>query len=161
MLAQRRMKSLSHRHLATLRLDVDLAAIVAIGDTPAGRRLVAPVSGGTIAGERLSGQVLPGGADWVTQRGDGHSAIDVRLTLRTDDGATLGLTYRGRFVGPPGAMQRFVAGQPIDAAQSSLQTVASFESGDPRYAWLNDAIVVGIGEQVDGAPAYQLYEITS
>ena len=154
------MNSLPHRHLATLRLDVDLAAIVAIGDTVAGRRLVAPVSGGTIAGERLSGKVLPGGADWVTQRTDSHSTIDVRLTLQTDDGAMLGLTYQGRFVGPPGAMQRFVAGEAIDAADYSLQTVARFETGDSRYAWLNDSIVVGIGEQIDGSPAYQLYEIT-
>jgi len=149
------MKSLPHRHLATLRLDVDLASIVPIGNG----RLVAPISGGTFQGERLSGNVLSGGADWVTQSPDGSATIDVRLTLQTDEGAILGLTYQGRFVGPPGAMQRFVASEAIDASDYSLQTVARFESGDPRYAWLNDAIVIGIGEQIDGAPAYQLYEI--
>lgn len=159
MLAQRIMKSLPHRHLATLSLVVDLAEIVAIGDTPAGHRLVAPVAGGTFAGDRLSGTVLPGGADWVTRRADGNSTIDVRLTLRTDDGATLGLSYAGRFLGAAGTMQRLVAGQPIDAADFSLQTVAKFETGDARYAWLNDAIVIGVGEQTPAGPAYQLFEI--
>ncbi|WP_309601741.1 DUF3237 domain-containing protein [Sphingomonas sp.] len=153
------MKSLPHRHLTTLSLNVDLAAIVAIGDTPAGHRLVAPVSGGTFAGERLSGTVLPGGSDWVTRRTDGNSTIDVRLTLQSDDGATLGLTYQGRFLGAAATLQRFVAGLPVDAADFSLQTVAKFETGDARYAWLNDAIVIGVGEQTDSGPAYQLYEI--
>lgn len=156
MLAQRHMKSLPHRHLATLRLEVDLAAIVTIGNG----RLVAPVAGGAFSGDRLSGTVLPGGADWVTQASDGSATIDVRLTLQTDDGATLGLTYQGRFIGAPGTMQRFVSGEAIDAVDYSLQTVARFETGDTRYAWLTDTMVVGIGEQIDGAPAYQLYEIT-
>lgn len=159
MLARPTMKSLPHRHLTTLSLDVDLAGIVALGDTPVGRRIVAPVKGGSFAGERLSGTVLPGGSDWVTHRADGNSLIDVRLTLNTDDGATLGLTYHGRFLGAAGTMQRFVAGQPIDASDYSLQTVARFETGDPRYAWLNDAIVIGVGEQTASGPAYQLFEI--
>ncbi len=149
------MKSLPHRHLGTLRLDIDLAAIVRVGEG----RLVAPVAGGTLEGPRVSAKVLPGGTDWVTQSTDGNATIDVRLTLATDDGATLGLTYQGRFVGAPGAMQRFVAGQPIDGTEYSLQTVAKFETADARYVWLNDTIIVGIGEQIDGAPAYLLYEI--
>ncbi len=160
MLAQPRMKSLPHRHLTTLSLKVDLAAIFAIGDTPAGRRLVAPVAGGRFEGERLSGSVLPGGSDWVTQRADGGTTIDVRLCLETVDGARIGLTYQGRFLGPPGSMQRFLAGEAIDPSEYSLQTVARFESGDPRYTWLNNVIVIGIGEQSDTGPAYQLYEIT-
>ena len=159
MLAQPKMKSLSHRHLTTLSLKVDLAAIFAIGDTGAGRRLVAPIAGGKFEGERLSGSVLPGGSDWVTQQADGSAAIDVRLMLETVDGARLGLAYHGRFVGAPGLMQRFVAGQPIDPGAFSLQTVARFETGDARYGWLNDAIIIGIGEQTDTGPAYQLYEI--
>ena len=160
MLAQPGMKSLPHRHLTTLSLKVDLAAIFAIGDTNAGRRLVAPVAGGRFEGERLTGSVLPGGSDWVTQQADGSATIDVRLCLETVDGARLGLTYQGRFVGAPGLMQNFVAGQPVDAADFSLQTVAKFETGDPRYAWLNDAVVIGIGEQTATGPAYQLYEVT-
>ena len=159
MLAQRVMKILPHRHLTTLSLDVDLAAIVTLGDTPAGHRLVAPVAGGVFAGERLSGTVLPGGADWVTRRADGNSIVDVRLTLLTDDGATIGLTYAGCFLGAAGTMQRFVAGQPLEASEYSLQTVAQFETGDARYAWLNDAIVIGVGEQTPAGPAYQLFQI--
>ena len=159
MLAQPAMNSLPHRHLTTLGLDVDLAAIFAIGDTPAGRRLVAPVAGGRFDGERLSGNVLPGGSDWVTHRTDGNMTIDVRLMLESADGARLGLTYQGRFLGEAGAIQRYLTGAAIDASEYSLQMVAKFESGDPRYAWLNDAIVVGIGERTSHGPAYQLYEI--
>ena len=57
--------SLPHKHLITLRLDVDSVGAAQIGMTPEGRRTIAPVTGGTFQGERLSGKVLPGGADWV------------------------------------------------------------------------------------------------
>ena len=80
------MESLPHRHLTTLTLDVDFARITAVGTTPAGFRGIAPVSGGRFAGERVTGRVLPG-HDWFVTRADGALAIDVRLTLETDDGA--------------------------------------------------------------------------
>ncbi|MBL6754568.1 MAG: DUF3237 family protein, partial [Pseudomonadales bacterium] len=50
-------------------------------------------SGGAFSGERLSGSVAPGGADWVVLRDDGTLLIDVRLTLLTDDGAVIYLSY--------------------------------------------------------------------
>ena len=59
-----------------------------MGAALAGLRRIAPVTGGTFAGERLSGTVI-GGADWVINRPDGVMVIDVRLTLKTDDGANL------------------------------------------------------------------------
>ena len=41
----------------------------------------------------------------------------------------------------------------------TITTVAHFECGDPRYAWLNQATVVGVGKQVAAVPVYRLYEI--
>ena len=40
-----------------------------------------------------------------------------------------------------------------------LEIVARFEAGDERYGWLNDLIVVGIGEQTATGPIYHLFEI--
>ena len=82
-------KPLTYKHLRTLRLDVDSRNSVQIGTTPEGRRTIAPVSGGIFEGDRLSGEVLPGGADWVRFRSDGTMMIDVRLTLQTVDGASI------------------------------------------------------------------------
>jgi hypothetical protein len=151
--------SLPHKHLITLRLDVDSVGAAQIGMTPEGRRTIAPVTGGTFQGERLSGKVLPGGADWVRFRTDGTMMIDVRLTLQTDDGALIYLSYQGRFIGAADAMAQLAQGKTLEPDSYSLVTVVKFECGNERYAWLNDVIAVGLGEQSGFNPVYTVYEI--
>jgi hypothetical protein len=43
---------------------------------------------------------LAGGGDWALVRSGGAMARDVRLTLRTDDGAVVRMTYGGRWITP-------------------------------------------------------------
>lgn len=152
-------KPLPHRHLLTLRLDVGADKITRIGQTPQGLRSIAPVNSGTFEGDRLTGTVLPGGMDWVLTRADGLMQIDVRLTLKTNDDALIYLTYQGRFVGPPGAMVELAKGSVLEPDSYSLATVARLESGHERYAWLNNVIAVGTGEQAGLNPIYTIYEI--
>jgi Protein of unknown function (DUF3237) len=153
------MADLKHSHLLTLALTVDYAGIRSIGKTPAGLRRIAPVTGGTFRGERLRGTVL-GGADWVLNRSDGVMVIDVRLTLETDDGAPIYLAYQGRFLAEPDAMRRFGKGELLAPHEYSLAMTARFECGEDRYAWLNNAVVVGTGEQTPTGPVYNLFEVT-
>lgn len=152
--------SLRHQHLMTLKLDVDSANSQTIGNTPNGRRVIAPVKGGSFAGEKLRGIVLPGGADWVRFRADGAMEIDVRLTLQSDDDVLLYLHYRGRFIASPEVMNQVATGASLDAKDYSLTTVANFECGDTRYAWLNDTVVIGKGTQSGFNPCYELYAIS-
>ena len=152
------MASLQSTPLLTLTLTVDFRGMTMIGDTPAGLRRIAPVTGGTFTGDRLSGTVI-GGADWVINRADGVMVIDVRLTLKTDDGALVYLTYQGRFLAAPEVMARFAKGAVLDPSEYSLAVIARFESGDQRYRWLNDAIVVGTGEQTASGPVYSLFTV--
>ena len=152
------MTDLKHQHLTTLTLSVDFASTLGIGATPAGNRRIAPVAGGTFAGERLSGIVRPG-ADWALFRPDGVLVIDVRLTLETHDQALIYLQYAGRFVSSPEGMARFSKGVLLDPADYSLAITAKFECGDPRYAWLNNVIAVGTGEQTAAGPIYTIFEV--
>ena len=152
------MADLKHTHLLTMELTVDFAGMKTIGQTPGGLRRIAPVTGGTFAGERLSGTVH-GGADWVINRPDGVMVIDVRLTLETGDGALIYLTYQGRFLAEPEAMRRFGKGGQLAPHEYSLAIIARLECGDERYAWLNNAIVVGTGEQTATGPIYTLFEV--
>ena len=48
-------------HLCEVRADV--AAPPIVGHGPTGERRMVPVLGGAVAGSRLSGNILPGGAD--------------------------------------------------------------------------------------------------
>lgn len=152
------MTILKHQPLFTMILSIDFGAMIVIGKTPAGLRRVVPVSGGTFAGDRLSGVVLPG-ADWVINRPDGVMQIDVRLALKTNDGAMIYLRYQGRFLAATEVMARFAKGEALDPTDYSLAMMATLECGDNRYAWLNNVVAVGTGTQVAGGAVYDLFEI--
>ena len=152
------MESLPHRHLTTLTLAVDYAGVVPIGAIRSGRRGIAPVTGGSFVGERLSGTVRPG-SDWFVTAADGSLHIDVRLTLDSHDGATIYCRYEGRMIGKGDAMARFRSGAKLPPEDYALTTVARFECGDERYRWLEDTIAVGVGEQAPGGPIYTLFEV--
>lgn len=117
-------------------------ALHEIGATPIGRRRVAVVVGGSFEGPRLRGEVLPeAGADWLLVRPDRSLLLDVRITLKTDDGAFIYMTYRGIRQG------------------QYFRTAPFFETGDERYAWLNDIVSVGVGEQLSNGVRYDVFEI--
>jgi len=152
------MEILPHAHLMSLTLDVGFAAMISIGATPAGTRRIAPVTGGSFTGARFSGTVS-GGADWVVHRPDSVMSVDVRLTLNTIDDAAIYLAYTGRFLAAPEAMARFGRGAQLDAAEYSLTVSAKFECGDARYAWLNNVVAVGVGQQTPTGVIYQIFEV--
>jgi len=63
-----------------------------LGAVPHGTRIIAPISSGTFAGPRLRGKVLAGGGDWTLLRSDGVLELDLRITLETDDGASISMS---------------------------------------------------------------------
>ena len=91
------------RPLFVMRLN---SRVQIIGPTPGYVRRVGVVFGGAFEGERLSGEVLDGGNDWQTVRSDSAVTLDVRLVLKTDDEAIIGMTYRGIRHGSPDILAR-------------------------------------------------------
>lgn len=146
------------RPLFEIRLQVP--EIVDLGDTPLGRRRIASVASGSFEGERLRGTVLgsPAG-DWLLQRADGSTALDVRLTLRTDDGALIYMAYRGLRHGPPEVMARLAAGESVDPKTYYFRVAPTFETSSPKYDWLNRILAIGVGRREKTGPIYSVHEI--
>ena len=151
------LKSVRTQPLFVVRLDV--RPMQAVGATPGGLRRVAVVTGGAFEGERLSGRVLDGGSDWQFVRGDGVTTLDVRLVLETDDGALIGMTYRGLRHGPPDVMQRISAGEAVDPASYYFRINPLFETAAPKYDWINRVVAVGIGDRQATGPIYSVFEV--
>ena len=151
------MAELRTAHLFTLTLTV--AGMQPVGATPFGTRRVGLVAGGSFAGPRLSGTVLPGGADWIMIRPDGVTTLDVRLVLQTADGAAIGMTYRGLRHGPAAVMARLDRGEAVDASEYYFRTAVAFETAAPAYAWLNSVIAVGTGHRPPSGPVYDVFEV--
>ena len=132
------------RPLMTLRLNT--APVQDIGATPRGMRVTFPITGGTFEGERLRGKVLPGGDDWTIKRPDGVIELDLRVTLQTDDGAYIHMTFQGiRDEGAPAAPY--------------FRTMPRFETGEPKYAFLNRLLAVGTAEIRADGPVHVIDEL--
>jgi len=149
--------SIKTRHLFTLDAKV---SIQMVADTPAGGRRIAVVEGGSFQGERLRGEILPtAGADWLLQRSDGVLLLDVRVTLKTDDGALVYMTYSGMRHGPDEVIRRLNAGEPVDPSEYYFRVTPRFETGSEKYAWLNRILAVGTGHRKTDGPVYDMFEI--
>ena len=151
------LKSVRTRPLFVMHLDVRPLQIV--GDMPGGLRRVGVVPSGVFDGERLSGEVLEGGADWQMVRADRSITLDVRLVLKTHDGALIGMTYLGLRQGPAEVMQRLDKGEPVDPASYYFRSLPMFETAAPQYAWLNGIVAVGVGHRRADGPVYSVFEV--
>jgi hypothetical protein len=128
-----------------LRAEITLSASQELGDTPHGRRRIIPITGGSFRGERLSGRILAGGADWQVIRADGAAELDARYTLETVDGALIYVRNFGYRHGPAEVIRRLMAGEQIDPALYYMRTTPRFETGAERYRWLNRLVCVATG----------------
>ena len=151
------LREVGAKPLFVLRLDV--LPLQVVGQTPGAFRRIGVVPGGTFEGERLSGTVLEGGADWQDVRRDGSLTLNVRLVLRTADGALIGMTYRGLRRGPAEVFARLERGEAVDPAEYYFRIACFFETAAERYAWLNGILAVGVGERLPAGPVYSVFEV--
>jgi len=140
-------------------LSVDLEEPLEVGATPHGVRRIYRVKGGTFEGPKLKGQVLPGGGDWLLIRPDGAGELDVRATVRTDDGHIIYVYYRGILHAPPEVAQRILRGEAPDPPEYYFRTTPCFETGSEKYGWLNRTVAVGVGKIGPNWVGYTVYAI--
>jgi hypothetical protein len=120
---------------------------VAVAGTT-GTRVTVTVTEATLVGPKINATLVPGvaGADWPLVRSDGTLLLDVRLNLRTDDGADIFVTYAG-------------IGTPIGDGLFNIRTAPLFQTGDQRYAWLNNVLGVGVGKSNPTGVVYDIYAV--
>lgn len=136
--------------LCTARVEV--APTMSVGTGPAGDRSVGELKSVTVTGERMNATLAgAAAADWLSRTGT-VAVIDVRMTLRTDDGALVYMTYGGRL-----DLGNYANGL-------YAMVAPTFETGDERYAWLNKIQAVGKGKLTPAADGsslieYEFYEV--
>jgi Protein of unknown function (DUF3237) len=142
-----------------LNADITLAPAQELGDSPLGRRRIINITGGTFRGERLSGKVLAGGADWQVIRTDGVADLDARYTLETSDGALIYVRNHGYRHGPADVLKKLSLGEEVNPSLYYMRTTPLFETGDERYAWLNRLICVGTGARKKSSVHLEIFEV--
>ena len=110
------------------------------------KKVVVLVAGGTFDGPRLKGTIVGPSGDWIAARPDGSSTLDIRALLQTDDGQKIFMTCRGlAYPQPDGTLY--------------ARILPLFETGAPKYAWLNNVVAVGVFRPTPGKVAYRVYRI--
>ncbi|KAI2488045.1 DUF3237 domain containing protein [Pyrenophora tritici-repentis] len=111
-------------------MEAKLGERFSLGPVPTGEeRIVIPIVGGTFEGPRLSGKVLPLGADWRLTDVRGAIRPDARYNIQTDDGTFITVMTEGLPPGPDG--------------RTMLRGV--FETSTNGTAeWLNEVAAVGV-----------------
>ena len=148
---------MNSRFLMTLQ--VSLAGAERVGAVPLGTRVIVPITSGNFEGPKLRGKVLPGGGDWTLLRADGVLELDLRVTLQTEDGALIHMTSFGLRHGPAEVIAALGRGERVDSSTYYFRTLPRFETGDPRYQYLNRLLAVSIGDRRAEGPIYTIDEI--
>ncbi len=135
-----------------------------VGAMSDGQRVIYLIKGGTFEGPRLRGRVVPdAGGDWIRIRPDGAGLLDVRFCLETHDKALIYVYWQGRcWSAPEDAAYAFDVEKPDDPAGAwryYFRAAPLFETGDARYAWLNNIIAVTKSRTGDGGPIHRVFTV--
>jgi hypothetical protein len=150
------LKGLQTRPLFLLREKVP--PLLVVGQTPDAFRRVGVIQGGSFEGERLSGEVV-GGIDMQAVRTDSCIKLDVRLVLKTTDGALIVMTYHCLRAGPPSIIEKLDKGEAVDPRSYYFRMNPMFETSAPKYDWMNRIIAVGTGHRLPDGPLYSVFEV--
>jgi hypothetical protein len=93
----------------------------------AGSRVIVNVpAGGTVRGPKLNGTLVAPGGDWLTVLPDGTRRLDVRATIKTDDGEIILVTYSGAFAANKDVNDRLNNGEAIISKDAYFITAPQF-----------------------------------
>lgn len=140
-------------------IEAELAPALSLGQTPLGERRIIAILGGTVRGRKLTGRILPGGADWQIVRADGAADISARYAIETDAGARILVNSDGLRHGPPDVIEKLMRGEAVDPASYYFRTAVRFETSDPSVDWINRILAIAYGERLALAVKLDVYEV--
>lgn len=160
--------SLSPTTTPLCEVDITLedGAPIVLGRSPWRNRRVSYIVGGRFDGERLRGEVRPGGGDWsevgAGDDGEALTLLDVRSIWTSHDGAQIYVTYGGRLAIPQAALGAFRDPARVESLADDsyyFRTALTFETDDARYAWLNRIVAVGRGRRTAQGVRYAVFAL--
>lgn len=124
---------------------ITLAPPIEQGIVDGKRKRFIPITGGTIKGPELKGEILPGGGDWQSIHPDGLTEIYARYSMKADDGTVIAITNPGVRVASAAVIARLSAGEDVDPALYYFRTSPVFEVASGPHDWLRRSTFVARG----------------
>jgi hypothetical protein len=89
---------------------------------------------------------------------DRFMRMDVRIQIETDDRAIICARYFGPAEANQTLARAFAASTPTEFSDQPIRSHWLLEAGDPRYAWVNQAVFVGEGRLLPAGPGAPGFE---
>ena len=128
-------------------IEIQLGDLIEVGEGAKGTRLIVDGTEVSVKGDRVNATLAIGdAADWGTISQDGSlMALDVRFTLKTDDGEYIYVEYQGRG----------------DLSNGTIAAAPTFQTGSEKYNWINQVqgVIAGQVNLETGKLIYRLYEV--
>jgi len=137
---------------------VDIEPHLRIGRSADEELTFTPISGGTVAGPLLSGEVLPGGGDWAVER-SGTAQLEARYLLRADDGAVIDILNRGYYRASADVMARVEGGEDVPEDEYYFRTAPVFQTDAAPHRWLAEHQFIGLARDEDGQVCVRVYVV--
>ena len=116
------------------------------------------LTGGWVKGPKIKGILIGPGGDWLRVMPSGVARIDVRATIKTDDGALIYLSYNGIFKDTKETEERASKGEVLTSNDLYFMIAPTLQTSAKKYEWLND--VQCIGKMVEyKSESYVKYDI--
>jgi Protein of unknown function (DUF3237) len=116
--------------------------------------------GSWVKGPKINGTLLAPAADWLRVMPSGSSRVDVRGTIKTDDGALIYITYGGVISHTKESLDRLMKGEVLTSKDHYFITSPTMQTSSEKYAWLNHVQCVGkVVEVKVGENSYVKYDI--
>lgn len=153
-------QELRSEYLFDLELTVNPPQV--IGPVLKGTRLIFPFKEGFVKSNKINGKILECSGEWGLVADSNTFKMDVRATIKTDDGALIYIAYTGYNYANAknSAIMRAGKGYELSPDEYYFRSVPVFETSDPKYTWLNHTIAVGVGRFLaPGKLSYRIYAI--
>jgi hypothetical protein len=130
-------------------------------DSPWGARQYWQVSEAVLDGPDIKAHLAATGVDWMGVSSDGFWRPDVRAQFLTDDGAVVLMHYTGLVEQTDRFAKAAEADEPTQWRDQYMRLSVRFETGAPRYGWLNTSLFVARGRLLGtGHIEYEVFRVT-
>ncbi len=138
---------------------VTLAPAIEQGTVDGKRMRFVPITGGTVYGPRLQGEILPGGGDWQAIGPDGLTELDARYTLKLADGTVVAVTNPGVRAATPEVAARIARGETVPPDSYYFRTSPRFTVAPGKYDWLRRTLFVARGQRLPDRVIVDFYSV--
>ncbi|TWH81150.1 uncharacterized protein DUF3237 [Novosphingobium taihuense] len=136
-----------------------LAPPVEQGEVDQGRKRFIAITGGTVSGPKLAGEVLPGGGDWQVILPGGLTSIEARYFLKVADGTVIEVTNPGVRTAAPEVIEKLAKGENVDPSAYYFRTTPRFSVKAGPHEWLRRQVFVARGIRKPDSVVIDFYSV--